>query len=88
MQYPLSNLLRSALVEVVGAQVPAATPTHIHPLLVPVAAVRAFPDELPIVLHDLDFAIIAADLTVITLGGTNFGTMVFRGPQQTNNTRE
>ena len=63
MEYTLGDLLRPALVEVIRSQVATDTPTHVHPLLIPVAAVRALPDKFAVVFHDLDFSVVAADLT-------------------------
>ena len=68
MQYPLGDFSHPALVKPVHTQVAADTAADIHGVLITVAAVRAFPDELAIVLHDPDLTVKAALLAVIALG--------------------
>ena len=68
MQDPVTNLLGTALVPELGADVAAGTAGHIHLALVGVAALRASPDQLAAFLHDLNFTVPAADLAVVTLG--------------------
>ena len=65
MQYPLCNLLRPALIEKVSAQVSADPSADVHALLIPIAAIRALPQELSILFHDLDFPVISAHLTLV-----------------------
>ena len=65
MEHTVGDFCRSALVEEIGSQVTADAPAHIHPVLIPVAAVGAFPDKLAVILHDTDFPVITTDLTVI-----------------------
>ena len=69
MQDALADLLGPALVPELGSDVSAGTAGDAHAGLVAVAADRALPDQLAgIVLDDHDLSVIAAALTVITLG--------------------
>ena len=69
MHNPLFNLLGSSLVPELGSDVAAGSSGHVHLVLVFVAAVRTYPDEFAMfVALDLDFSVVAADLTVIALG--------------------
>ena len=68
MQDPVTNLLGTALVPELGADVAAGPPGHIHLVLVGVAALGAAPDELAVLLHDLDLTVPAADLAIVALG--------------------
>ena len=68
MQHSVLDLLGTALVPELGADVAAGPPGYVHLILVPVVAVGALPHQLAVVLHDLDLAVKAADLTVIALG--------------------
>ena len=68
VQHALLDLLRAALVPVLGADVAAGAARDVHLVLVRVAAVRALPDELAVVvLHHLDLAVEAAHLAVVAL---------------------
>ena len=68
MQDPILDLLGSALVPVLGADVAAGAPCHIHLVLVGVAALGADPNQLAVILLDADLTVIAADLAVVALG--------------------
>ena len=69
MQYAVFDLLGTALIPELGADVTAGPSGNAHFVLVAIAAVRAFPDELAVfVFDDLDLSIIAADHAVVALG--------------------
>ena len=68
MQDSVLNLLSTALVPVLGADIAAGTAGDIHLGLVGVAAVGADPDQLAVVFLDLDLAVEAAALAVVRLG--------------------
>ena len=69
MQYAVFDFLGTALIPELGADVAAGSSGDAHFVLIAIAAVRAFPDELAIfVFDDLDFSIIAADHAVVALG--------------------
>ena len=68
MQDPVTNLLGTALVPELGADVAAGTAGHIHLTLVGVAALGALPDQLAIFLSNLDLTVPAADLAIVALG--------------------
>ena len=68
MQHAVADLLGSALVPELGTDVAARTTSDIHLLLVTIAAIGALPHQLAVILHDLDLAVITADLTVIGFG--------------------
>ena len=60
MQNPILDLLGTALVPVLGADVAAGSSCHVHFALVGIAALGANPDELAVgVLLNGDLAIIA-----------------------------
>ena len=67
MQYSVLDLLGSALVPVLGADVAAGTAGNVHLSLVRIAALGAFPNQLAVILLDLDLAVIAAALAVVGL---------------------
>ena len=68
MEHSFLNLLGSALVPELGADIAAGTSCHIQRILIPVAAVRAFPFQLAVLSsHDLNLAFITAVLAVIAL---------------------
>ena len=57
------------LVPELGADVSACPSCHGHGVLVVVAAVRAFPDELAVfIINNLDFSVVAALHAVVALG--------------------
>ena len=68
VQHTLLDLLRAALVPELRANVTAGAAGDIHLILVGVAALGAAPDELAVLLHDIDLAIPAAHLAVVALG--------------------
>lgn len=69
MQNSLLDLLRSSLIPELRSDVSAGSSCNVHFVLVSIAAVRTFPDQLAILIgDDPDLAVIAAFLTVITLG--------------------
>ncbi len=68
MQDPVPDLLCPALIPELGADIAAGAAGHIHLVLIRVAALGALPDELAVVLYDLDLTIPAADLAVVALG--------------------
>lgn len=69
MQNSLFDLLRAALVPVLCADVAAGATGHVHGFLVVVAAVRAFPDQLVVlVFNNLNLAGVAAFLAVVGFG--------------------
>ena len=68
MEHALFDLLRSTLIPILGTDIAAGTACHVHLGLVGVAAVRAFPDQLAVILNDLDLAVKAALLALIGFG--------------------
>ena len=64
---PLADFLGAALIPELGADIPAGSSGNIHAVLITVAAIRAFPDELPVILNDADFAVETAALAEIAL---------------------
>ena len=65
MQYPFPDLLCSPLIPELGADIPAGPPGHIHLALINVAALGTAPDQLPILLGNLDLPVPAAALAVV-----------------------
>ena len=69
MQNSVFYFLRSALIPELRADISASTPCDVHFGLIAVMAVRTFPHEFPVVVgDDLNFSVVAADLTIIALG--------------------
>ena len=68
MQHAFLDLLSAALVPELGADIAAGAAGDIHLVLIAVAAVGAFPDQLAVILHDGYLAIEAADLAEVALG--------------------
>ena len=68
MQHAVLDLLRAALIPELGADIATGAAGNVQLVLVAVAALGALPHQLAVILHDLDLAVIAADLTVIRLG--------------------
>ncbi len=68
MQHSVLDLGSSALVPELGADVAAGAAGDVQLVLVAVVALGAFPDQLAVLGHDLDLAVVAADLAVVTLG--------------------
>ena len=68
MKYAVFNLLRPALIPEVCSDVATGSTGNEQVVLVTVATVRALPDKLAILVgHDLNLAIIAANLAVVAL---------------------
>ena len=68
MQHSVLDLGGSALVPELGADVAAGAAGDVQLVLVAIVALGAFPDQLAVLGHDLDLAVVAADLAVVTLG--------------------
>ena len=68
MQHALFDFGGTALVPELGADVTAGAAGDVHGILVAVAAVRALPDELAVILDDLNLTVVAALLAIIALG--------------------
>lgn len=76
MQHSFLDFLSSALIPILRTDVATGTAGNIHLVLIPVAALRAFPDQLAVIVLDLNLAVKAADLAVVRLG-VQFG-IVYR----------
>ena len=75
MQHPFFYFLRSALIPVLRADIPAGAARHVHFGLIAVMAVGAFPYEFAVVVGlYLNFAVVTADLTIVALG-VEFGML-------------
>ena len=68
MKYSILNLLCTSLIPELGSDITAGTSCNEESVLVAVAAVRALPDELAVILDDLNLTVVAALLAIITLG--------------------
>ena len=68
MQYAISDLLGAALIPELRTDIAARAAGDVQGLLVAVAAMRALPHQLAVVLHNLNLAVEAALLAVIALG--------------------
>ena len=68
MQHTLFNFLGPALIPELSADIAAGSAGDIHLVLIGIAALRTFPDELAVFLHNRNLAIIAADLAVVRFG--------------------
>jgi len=63
------DLLCTSLIPELGSDITAGTSCNEESVLVAVAAVRALPHQLAIIVcHDLNLAVIATFLTVVALG--------------------
>ena len=71
MQHSILDLGGAALIPELGADVAAGAAGNVHLVLIRVAAVRAAPDELAVVLDDLDLAVKAADRKSTRLNSTH-----------------
>ena len=61
MHHALFDLLRPSLIPELGSDIAAGSSCYIHLILITVSAVRAFPDQLAVlVVHDLDLSVITA----------------------------
>ena len=68
MKHSFLDLLSSSLIPELCSDISTGTSRHIHFILIGVATIWTFPDQLSIVVgHDLDLPVIATLLTVITL---------------------
>ena len=67
MEHPFLDFLCASLIPVLCTDVTAGTACNIHLILVSVAAVGAFPDELAVFFADFDFTVVAALLAVVGL---------------------
>ena len=69
MKNAVLNLLCSSLIPELGSDITAGTTGNTHLGLIPVSTVGAFPYQFAVlILNDPNLSIVAADLTVITLG--------------------
>ena len=69
MEHPFLDFLGPALVPELSSDVAAGSPGHIQLVLVPVAALGAFPHQLAaLIRHDLNLAVKSALLAEIALG--------------------
>ena len=69
MQHAILNLLCTSLVPELCSNITAGSSGNAHLILVAVAAVRALPDQLAVlVLFNLDLSVISANITEIALG--------------------
>lgn len=68
VQHAVADFLGTTLIPELGTDVATGTTSHVHLGLIAVAALRALPDELAVVFHDLDLTIVATHLAVIALG--------------------
>lgn len=69
MKHSVLYLLCTSLVPKLGSDITAGTPCDEESVLVTVAAVRALPHQLAVVVcHYLDLAVIATFLTIVALG--------------------
>ena len=67
MHYPFTNFLGSSLIPELGADITAGPSGYVHFVLIPVAAMRTFPNQLMVfIFNNLNFSVIAAYLAVIT----------------------
>ena len=68
MKHPVFDFLGTSLVPELGTDVSAGPACNGHLTLVPVATVRAFPDQFSaVIFYDFDFTVISTDFTVIAL---------------------
>ena len=67
MQYSFLDLLSSALVPILCADITTGTASNVHLVLVSVVAVRAIPNELSVLFNDLYLSVISANLAIIAL---------------------
>ena len=64
MQNALAYLLSTSLIPVLCTDVTAGAARNVHGVLVGISAVRAFPDKLAVLFHDVYLAVPAAGLVV------------------------
>ena len=68
MQHAVLDLGGAALVPELGADVAAGAAGNVQLVLVTVVALGALPNQLAVLLHDADLAVVAAHLAVVALG--------------------
>ena len=68
MQHAVLDLGGAALVPELGADVAAGAAGNVQLVLVAVVALGALPNQLAVLLHDADLAVVAAHLAVVALG--------------------
>ena len=68
VHYTVADFLCATLIPELGTDVSAGAAGNVQFILIAVAAVGAFPHQLAVIFYDLDFAVIAANLTIIALG--------------------
>lgn len=68
MQDPILDLLGPSLIPVLAADIATGTPCHIHLALICVTALGTYPNQLSVILLNLDLTVKAADLAVIRFG--------------------
>ena len=68
MQHPIPDLLRPSLVPELASDISTGAPGHVHLRLIHVATLRTFPQELAVLLDDLNLTIPPAALAVVALG--------------------
>ena len=68
VQHTVFDFLGSSLIPVLCADVAAGAPCHIHLALVSIATLGAYPDQLAVILLNLNFAVIATFLAEIRFG--------------------
>ena len=68
VHHPILDLSSAPLIPELRSEVTAGAAADIQRALITVAAVRAFPDQLAVLLGDLYLSVKAAGLTVIRLG--------------------
>lgn len=67
MKHPFLNFLSSALIPELSSDISTGSSCNIHLILITVAAVRTLPHKLAVIVNDLDFSVITANLTVVAL---------------------
>ena len=68
MQHAVLDLGGATLIPELGADVTAGAAGNVQLVLVAVVALGALPNQLAVLLHDADLAVVAADLAVVALG--------------------
>lgn len=68
MQYAVPDFSRTSGIESLTTDIAASAPGHVHFGKISVMAVGAFPHQLAIIIDNLDFSVIAANLAIIALG--------------------
>ena len=69
MKDAVFDFLRSALIPVLRSDIAAGASCDVHLRLIAIMAMRTFPYEFPrFVVHDLNFPVVTAYLTIVALG--------------------